>query len=150
MSDHSKPTPDVAAVIKELRRYLLEKGHRFERGPTYESQDKPLSNVVQAARMYEGLGYVKLMQVGNPPVYALLERGHQEMHIFQPQDPQVRAWLEDDQLVLNNPTVRTHLAQSAGLSESEIPVADHPKRFHITEIGDVYIITSENTPPERG
>jgi hypothetical protein len=43
------------------------------------------------------MGYAKYMQVGDPPVYAMLGRGHQEVHIFQPQDPQVREWLEDDQ-----------------------------------------------------
>lgn len=37
MSDKANKTHDVAAPIKELRRHLLEKGHRFERGPAYES-----------------------------------------------------------------------------------------------------------------
>lgn len=142
-------TDDVVAAIKELRRYLLEKGHRFERGPAYESQGKTLSSVAQAVRMYEGMGYAKFMQVGDPPVYAMLGRGHQEMHIFQPQDPQVREWLEDDQVALNDPAMRAYLAQSAGLQEGEIPAASNPKSFRITEVDDVYIITSEDAPPER-
>jgi hypothetical protein len=89
------------------------------------------------------------MQVGNPPVYVMLGRGHQEVHIFQPQDPTVRAWLEDDRVALNDPTVRAHLLQSAGLSEGELPVARKPQIFRITEVDDVFIITSEDAPPER-
>ena len=149
MSDKANKTHDVAAAIKELRRHLLEKGHRFERGPAYESQGKTVSSVAQAVRMYEGMGYIKFMQVGDPPVYAMLGRGHQEMHIFQPQDPQVRAWLEDDQVALNDPTVRAYLMQGAGLNEGELPVASKPQRFRITEVDDVYIITSEDAPPEQ-
>ncbi|MER2600748.1 MAG: hypothetical protein ABTR27_00150, partial [Candidatus Competibacter phosphatis] len=94
MSD--KTQSDLAAVIKSLKGYLLEKGHRFERGPAYESQGKTSSSVAETVRRYEGMGYAKYMQVGDPPVYAMLGRGHQEVHIFQPQDPKVREWLEDD------------------------------------------------------
>jgi len=36
MSEKNKPNNDLAAVIKSLKGYLLEKGHRFERGPHYE------------------------------------------------------------------------------------------------------------------
>jgi hypothetical protein len=33
MSDKTKPNTDLAAVIKSLKSYLLEKGNRLERGP---------------------------------------------------------------------------------------------------------------------
>ena len=149
MSDKAKKTNDVTAVIKELRRHLLEKGHRFERGPAHESQGKTLSSVAQAVRMYEGMGYAKFMQVGDPPVYAMLGRGRQEMHIFQPQDPQVREWLEDDKVALNDPAVRAYLLQSAGLSEGDLLAARKPQIFRVTETDGVFIITSEDAPPER-
>ena len=105
--------------------------------------------MAQTVKTYEGRGYTKYLQVGNPPVYAMLARGHQEVHIFQPQDPQVREWLEDDRKALNDPDVRAYLLQSAGLSESELPVASTPKIFRITEVDDVFIITSEDAPPKR-
>ncbi|MFO7642234.1 MAG: hypothetical protein R6X17_13505 [Candidatus Competibacteraceae bacterium] len=149
MSDQTPKTPDVAAAIKELRRYLLEKGHHFERGPRYEGQAKALSSVAQTVKTYEGRGYTQYMQVGNPPVYAMLARGRQEVHVFQPQDPQVREWLEDDRKALNDPTVRAYLLQSAGLSEGDVPVASKPQRFRITDVDGVFIITSEEAPPER-
>ena len=149
MSDKSKQTTDLAAVIKSLRGYLLEKGNRIERGPSYEGQSKTPASVAQTARQYEGRGYTKYMQVGNPPIYAMLGRGHQEVHIFQPQDPQVREWLEDDQKALNDPTVRAHLLQSAGLSESDLAAARKPQVFRIAEVDDVFIITNEDAPPER-
>ena len=145
----SDKTTDLAAVIKSLKSYLLEKGHRFERGPQYESQTKGSSSVAQTVKTYEGRGYTKYMQVGNPPVYAMLARGRQEVHVFQPQDPQVREWLEDDRKALNDPDVRAYLLQSAGLSESELPAAGKPQVFRITEMDDVFIITSEDAPPER-
>lgn len=87
------------------------------------------------------------MQVGNPPIYAMLARGHQEAHIFQPQDLQVREWLEDDQKALNDPTVRAYLLQSAGLSESELQAARKPQIFRITEVEGVFVITNEDAPP---
>ena len=149
MSAKTKPKTDLAAAIKSLRGYLLEKGHRLERGPAYESQGKTPASVAETARRYEGRGYAKYMQVGNPPVYVMLGRGHQEVHIFQPQDPQVREWLEDDQKALNDPTVRAHLLQSAGLSEGDLPVARTPQVFRIAEVEGVFIITSEDAPPER-
>ena len=40
MSNKTKPATDLAAVIKSLKGYLLEKGLRFERGPIYEGQSK--------------------------------------------------------------------------------------------------------------
>lgn len=149
MTDKTKSTTDLTAVIKELRRHLLEKGHRFERGPAYKGQTKALSDVAHTVRMYEGMGYAKFMQIGNPPVYAMLARGHQEVHIFQPQDPKVRAWLEDDQAALNDPAMREYMLQASGLREGEVPVARKPQIFRITEVDDVFIITSEDAPPER-
>ena len=145
MSDQTKQTADVTAAIKELRRYLLAKGHRFERGTRYEGQAKALSSVAQAIQMYERMGYQKFMQVGDPPFYAMLARGRQEMHVFQPQDPQVREWLEDEKVALNDPNVRAYQLQSVGLSESDVPPASKPQRFRITEVDDVYIMTSEET-----
>ena len=149
MSNKAKPATDLAAIIKSLKGYLLEKGHRFERGPIYEGQGKTPASVAETAKRYEGRGYTRYMQVGDPPVYAMLGRGHEEVHIFQPQDPKVREWLEDDQKALNDPTVRAHLLQSAGLSESELAVARKPQIFRITEVDDVFIITSEDAPPGR-
>ncbi len=149
MSDKTKQTTDLTAVIKSLRGYLLEKGHRFERGPAYENQGKTPSSVAQMARQYEGRGYTQYMQVGNPPVYAMLGRGHQEVHIFQPQDPKVREWLEDDKVALNDPTVRAYLMQSSSLSEGELPAARKPQVFRITEVDKVFIITNEDAPLGR-
>ena len=149
MSAKTKPNTDLAAVIKSLKSYLLEKGNRLERGPSYESEGKTPSSVAETARRYEGRGYTQYMQVGNPPVYAMLGRGHQEVHIFQPQDLQVREWLEDDQKALNDPTVRAHLLQSAGLSESDLTAARKPQVFRIAEMDGVFVITNEDAPPER-
>jgi hypothetical protein len=148
MSD-KKPTADLAAIIKSLKGYLLEKGHRIERGPSYEGQSKTPASVAEMIRRYEGRGYTKYMQVGTPPIYAMLGRGHQEVHIFQPQDPQVREWLEDDQKALNDPAVRAYLLQSAGLSESDVPVARKPQVFRVAEVDDVFVITNEDAPPGR-
>lgn len=140
MSDKSKPTTDLAAVIKSLKGYLLEKDHRFERGPSYEGQSKTPGSVAATARRYEGMGYTRYMQVGDPPVYGMLGRGHQEVHIFQPQDPQVRKWLEDDRKALNDPAVHAYLLQSSNLSESDIQAARRPQVFRITEVDEVFII----------
>jgi hypothetical protein len=148
MSD-KKPNTDLAAIIKSLKGYLLEKGNRLERGPSYEGQSKTPASVAEMIRRYEGRGYTKYMQVGTPPIYAMLGRGHQEVHIFQPQDPQVREWLEDDQKALNDPAVRAYLLQSAGLSESDVPVARKPQVFRVAEVDDVFVITNEDAPPER-
>ncbi len=145
----SDKTTDLTAVIKSLKGYLLEKGHRFERGPQYKAETQNPSSVAQTVKAYEGRGYTKYLQVGNPPVYAMLARGRQEVHVFQPQDPQVREWLEDDRKALNDPDVRAYLLQSAGLSEGELPAASKPQVFRITEVDDVFIITSEDAPPER-
>ena len=82
-----KPATNLGGVVAALRRHLLEKGNRFEYGPDYKGDGKVLANVRQTARMYEEMGYAKLVELGNPPVYAMLQRGHRELHIFQPQDP---------------------------------------------------------------
>ncbi|HAS52266.1 MAG TPA: hypothetical protein DCS21_11195 [Gammaproteobacteria bacterium] len=146
MSNKTNPATDLAAVIKSLKGYLLEKGHRFERGPIYEGQNKTPASVAQTAKGYEARGYAKYMQVGDPPVYVMLGRGHEEVHIFQPQDSKVREWLEDDRVALNDPAVRAHLLQSANLSESDLAAARKPQIFRITEVDDVFIITSEDAP----
>ena len=149
MSEKTDPTRDLAAAIKSLKSYLLEKGHRFERGPVYEAESKTPANVAATVRRYEGMGYAKYMQVGNPPVYAMLGRGHQEVHIFQPQDPKIREWLEDEKVALNDPAMREHMLQASGLRESELQAARKPQIFRIAEVDDVFIITSEDAPPER-
>lgn len=51
-------------------------------------------------------------------------------------------------VALNDPTVRAHLLQSAGLSESELAVARKPQFFRITEVDDVFIITNEDARPD--
>jgi hypothetical protein len=149
MSDKTKPSTDLAAVIKSLKGYLLEKGNRIERGPSYEGQSKTPASIAEIVRRYEGRGYTKYMQVGNPPVYAMLGRGQQEVHIFQPQDPKVREWLEDDQKALNDPAMREYMLQASGLSESELQAARKPQIFRIAEVDDVFVITSEDAPPGR-
>ena len=152
MTNKSKPATDLAAAVRALHRHLLEKGNRFDRGSRYEgqnNQNKALSDVTQTVRMYEGMGYAKLMQLGEPPIYAALSRGHQEVHIFQPQDPKIREWLEDDKVSMNDPAMHAYLLQSAGLSENDLPVASKPQRFHITEVDGVFILASEDAPPER-
>ena len=149
MSEKTNPTRDLAAAIKSLKSYLLEKGHRFERGPAYEAQNKTPSSVAETARRYEGMGYAKYMQVGDPPVYAMLARGHQEVHIFQPQDPKIREWLEDDRAALNDPAMREHMLRASGLSEGELQAASKPKVFRVAEVDDVFIITGEDAPAER-
>lgn len=144
MSDKTKQPVDLAAVIKTLRGHLLEKGNRFDRGSRYEGQAKALSDVAHTVRMYEGMGYSKFMQLGNPPVYAMLGRGHREVHVFQPQDPKIREWLEDDKAALDDPAMREYLLQISGFSESDLPVASKPQHFHISEVDGVFILTSED------
>jgi len=149
MSNETKPTAALTTAISALRSHLLEKGHRFERGPSYQSQNSTASSVAEMVKRYEGRGYTRYMLVGSPPVYAMLARGRSEVHLFQPQDPQIREWLEGDRVALNSPEVRAHLLQTANLSESELPVADKPQIFRITEVDGVFVITSEDASPER-
>lgn len=144
MNSKAKQTINLAAAIKALRGHLLEKGNRFDRGPRYEGQTKALPDVAHTVRMYEGMGYSKFMQLGEPAVYAMLGRGHREVHIFQLQDPKIREWLEDDKAALNDSAMREYLLQLSGLSESDLPVASKPQHFHISEVDGVFILTSED------
>ncbi len=138
-----QPSSLDGAVIA-LRLYLMEKGNCFKHGPAYEGNGKVLAGVRQAVKLYEGMGYVRLAEIGDPPVYALLQRGHRELHVFQPRDPQIRQWLEDEQVNLNNPAIRAYLLQQSGLREEDIPVADKPRCYHINEVDDVFIVTSDD------
>ena len=144
MSEASKQTSSFDAALKAVRRYLMEKGNRFDRGPSYEGDGKVLGSVRQTAQMYEGMGYTKLMEFGDPPAYAVLERGHREVHIFQPQDPKMREWLENHEATLSDPAVRAYMLEKSGLSESDLPIADKPRRFHINEVDDVFIATTDD------
>ena len=135
---------NLDGAIKALRAYLLERGNRFDRGPAYEGNGKVLASVKQAVKMYEGLGYAKLLEFGDPPVYALMRRGHRQAHLFQPQDPQIRQWLEDGRVNLNDPAIRAYQLRMAGLNESDIPADDKPHRFHINEVDDVFIATTDD------
>ena len=134
----------IAATLKAACRYAMEKGNRFARGPAYKGHGKKvLSSVGQTARWYEGMGYTKLMEFDDPPVYAVLKRGHHEVHIFQPPDPTLRAWLENDEAALDDPAIRAYLLQKSGLDEWELPVASKPHYFHINEVDDVFIATAD-------
>ena len=131
-------------AVAALRRHLLEKGNRFEHGPDFKGNGKVLASVKQTARMYEGMGYAKLIEWGDPPAYALLQRGHRELHVFQPHDPQVRRWLEDEKADPNDPAIRAYMLRQSGLNEGELAVAAKPRRFHINEVDEVFIVTSED------
>ena len=144
MNDKTRPAGGFDAALQAVRRYLVEQGNRFDRGPAYEGDGKVLSSVKQTVRMYEGMGYVTLMEFGDPPVYAVLERGHREAHIFQPQDPKIQAWLADDAAVLNDPVMRSYMLQQSGLTEKEVPVAAKPRHFHINEVDNVFIATTDD------
>lgn len=143
MNDKIKPTGGFDAALQAVRRYLMEQGNRFDRGPAYEGDGKVLSSVKQTVRMYESMGYVTLMEFGDPPVYAVLERGRREAHIFQPQDPKIQEWLADDAAVLNDSVMRAYMLQQSGLTEKEVPVAAKPRHFHINEVDNVFIATTE-------
>ena len=142
MNDKTRPAGGFDAALQAVRRYLMEQGNRFDRGPAYEGDGKVLSSVKQTVRMYEGMGYVTLMEFGDPPVYAVLERGHREAHIFQPQDPKIQAWLADDAAVLSDPVMRSYMLQQSGLTE--VPVAAKPRHFHINEVDNVFIATTDD------
>ena len=137
-------TTGLGGAVAALRRHLLEKGNLFEHGPDYKGDGKVLANVRQTVRMYEGMGYTKLVELGDPPVYAMLQRGHREAHIFQPQDPKIRRWLEDEQSNPNDPAIRAYLLSQSGLSESDLAVAAKPRRYHINEVDEVFIVTSDD------
>lgn len=138
-----KSTTGLDGAVAALRRHLLEKGNRFEYGPDYEGNGKVLASVRQTVRMYEGMGYTRLIELGDPPVYAMLQRGHRELHVFQPQDPQVRRWLEDEKANPNDPAIRAYMLQQSGLSESDLAVAAKPRRYHINEVDEVFIVTTD-------
>lgn len=140
-----KPASGFGSAIAALRRHLLEKGNRFDYGPDYKGEGKVLASVRQTTRMYEGMGYTKLVELGNPPAYAMLQRGHREAHIFQPQDPQVRRWLQDETANPNDPAMRAYMLGQSGLSESDLEVAAKPRHYHINEVDEVFIVTSDDT-----
>ncbi len=144
MSDDVRQFDSRDAAVTALRRHLLEKGNRFEFGPDYKGNGKVLASVRQTARMYEGMGYTKLIELGDPPVYAMLERGHREVHVFQPRDPQVRRWLENEQADPNDPAIRAYVLGQSGLSEDDLAVAAKPRRYHINEVDEVFIVTTED------
>lgn len=144
MSEKTRSATSLDGAVAALRRHLLEKGNRFEHGPDYKGDGKVLASVKQTARMYEGMGYAKLIELGNPPVYAMLQRGHRELHIFQPQDPKVRQWLEDEQADPNDPAVRAYMLQKSGLSENDLAAAAKPRRYHINEVDEVFIVTTDD------
>lgn len=130
-------------ALKAVRRHLMEKGNRFEHGPDFQGEGKVLSSVRQTTRMYEGLGYTKLVEFGDPPIYAALERGHREIHIFQLQDPCIREWVEHQEGALSDPALRAEMLAQSGLRESDLPVADRPRRYHINEVDGVFIASTE-------
>lgn len=139
-----KAGTSLDGAIAALRRHLLEKGNRFEHGPDYKGDGKVLANVKQTVRMYEEMGYAKLVELGNPPVYAMLQRGHRELHVFQPQDPRVKQWLEDEKANPNDPAIRAYMLGQSGLSESDLAVAAKPRHYHINEVDEVFIVTSDD------
>lgn len=89
------------------------------------------------------MGYHKLFELGQPPSYALLRRGHREVHIFQPKNPQVRQWLADEQTNPNDPVMRAALLSHSGLSEDGIAVAAKPRHYHINEVDAVFIVATD-------
>jgi hypothetical protein len=140
MSDVA-PQTRIDATLKAVCRYAMAKGHHFDRGPAYQGDHKVLSSVGQTVRWYEGMGYTELLEFENPPVYAVLKRGHHEVHIFQSRDPIIRAWLENDEAALDDLALRAYLLQKSDLDEWELPVASKPRYFHLNEVDDVFIAT---------
>ncbi|MFZ1830474.1 MAG: hypothetical protein WAW42_17285 [Candidatus Competibacteraceae bacterium] len=140
----TEPTSCFDEALKAVRRHIMEKGNRFERGPVFEADGKVLSSVRQTAHMYEGMGYAKLMEFGDPPVYAALERGHREIHIFNLQDACIREWLENQEGALSDPAMRAYMLEKSGLSENDLPVASRPRRYHINEVDNVFIASTED------
>ena len=142
MNDAAQRT-SIGTTLKAVCRYAMAKGHHFDRGPAYQGDHKVLSSVGQTARWYEGMGYTKLMEFDDPPVYTVLKRGHHEVHIFQPPDPILRAWLENDEVALDDPAMRAYVLQKSGLDECDLPVASKPHYFHINEVDEVFIATAD-------
>ncbi len=131
-------------ALKAVRRHIMEKGNYFERGPVFEADGKVLSSVKQTAHMYEGMGYTKLMELGDPPVYAALERGHREIHIFQLQNACIQEWMENPEGTLSNPARRTYMLEKSRSNENDPPVASKPRRYHINEVDGVFIASTED------
>jgi hypothetical protein len=140
----TKPTPRLEGAVAALCRHMLEKGNHCERGPAYEGDGKVLASVRDAVRTYESLGYVKLFEFGDPPVYALMQRGQREAHLFQPQDPKIRQWLDGGTVSLSDPALGADPSQPAGLTGIEASVAANPHRFHINEVDEVFIVTTDD------
>jgi hypothetical protein len=138
------PGHNLDAALKALRVHLLEKGNRFERGPAYSGNGRVLASIQAAVKLYEGLGYAKLLEIGDPPFYAFMQRGHREAHLLQPQNPELRRWLEDGRADLNDARIREHQLRQSGLSEAEIPVARKPHHFHVNEVDGVFIATADD------
>ncbi len=144
MDEKKAPTvKGFDGAVAALCRHLLEKGNRFEHGPDYEGDGKVLASVGQTVQLYEDLGYHKLFELGQPPSYALLRRGHREVHIFQPKDPQVRQWLADEQTNPNDPALRAALLSHSGVSEESVAVAAKPRHYHINEVDEVFIVAMD-------
>lgn len=131
-------------ALQVLGAYLLEKDHHFDRGPSYETGGAVLPNLEASIRMYEGMGYTTLMKMGNPPICAMLERGHSEVYLFHIEDPKIHAWLEDRNASLNDASMRAYLLEKLGLQESDLPVGGKPHRFHINDVDDIIIISGDN------
>ena len=142
-SSHLTSHPD--ATLKVLCSYLLDQGSHLERGPAYEGHGKVLANVKQAVHLYEGLGYAKLLELGDPPFYALMQRGHREMHLLQLHDPQTQQWLADGLGQPSSPSTPTDQTQKIALNTHQIPINDHP-RFHVNRVDDVLIATADEEP----
>ena len=68
----------------------LEKGNQFEQGPDYEGNGKVLASVRQTARQYEDMGYTRLVEQGDPPVYAMLQRGHRDSVRLPLRSPRIK------------------------------------------------------------
>ena len=134
----------LAAALKSLRAYLLDKGHYFDRGPSYESGGVVLPSVQASVEMYQGLGYTPLIVVGRPPVYAVLTRGRREVYLFQIQDPKIHAWLGNAHAPINDPAMRSYMMDKAGLTESDLPVRETPRHFHINEVDDIFIVSTDD------
>lgn len=145
MSEENQSTHGLAAAFRSLRDYLLEKGNDFKRGPAYEGNGKVLSGINETVQYYESLGYTKLLELGDPPVFALLKRGHSEAYIFQPRDPKIRAWLENDDAPLNDPLMQAYLLDKFGLSAGEVSATTHsPHHFHVNEVDNVFIARTDD------
>ena len=138
-------TSHLDVAVEALRAYLLDHGNHFERGPAYEGYGKVLADVKQAVYLYEGLGYTKLLELGDPPFYALMQRGRREAHLLQLHNPQIQQWLADGLVQPNSPTTHTDQVQKIAPNAHKISINNHP-RFHINRVDDVLIVTTDEEP----